>query len=121
MVGGVVFLAVKRAGGEQITATDIIKIKRKGAFRLAQQESPITTQGKKKKVVSEEKKELRGREREREKQQKHFLVQRDKTHLGNCVCMCVHISVCVQLCTCHNQRGNVHHVGSPNIELGAEW
>ena len=95
---------------------------------MAQQERLITTQGerrKKKEKGGQLRKErsLRQRERERNSQQKHFLVQRDKRHLGNCGYVCVYISTCVCVCarTRYNQLGNAHHVGSPNIELGAEW
>lgn len=88
---------------------------------MAQQECLITTQGEKKKAVSYEKKELRGRGRERETASRSTFSFRETRDIWATVCICVCILVCVWACTRYNQLGNVHHVGSPNIELGAEW
>lgn len=65
---------------------------------MAQQECLITQEHKakrKKQSVKKRKNSEAHRERERNSQQKHFLVQRDKRHLGNCVYVCVRIGVCV--------------------------
>lgn len=57
---------------------------------MAQQECLITTRGGKKKKKWPVKKIKSEAEGERNSQQKHFLVERDKRHLGNCVYVCMH-------------------------------
>lgn len=64
-------------------------------FELAQQECPITTQRKRQSVKKRKNSESNS-------QQKHFLPQRDKRHLGSCGYKCVRMSVCAGVHALHS-------------------